>query len=247
MTASIPQRVQVRVPATTANLGSGFDIFGLALCLYNTYTMTIPADVDASTPNWSISLPPGSTLPADDTNLVYQAARQLFQQVGIVPDHLHLSLDNEIPSARGLGSSASAIIGGLVAANVLTGSTLDDDTLRAMAADIEGHPDNVTPALIGGMTLSYAVGNQYHYMPLPVPDNIQVVVAIPDFTLVTHDARSVLPEQIHRSDAGICQQRTGHRHRAAVGRPVRRGPRGPSGPRGGAGVVSGSRRSSGPP
>ncbi len=197
------QQVQVRVPATTANLGSGFDILGLALQLYNTYTLTATPE-----PGWSVTLPPHINLPTNHENLVYQAARRLFQRCGVMPAGLHLTMDMDIPFARGLGSSSSAIVGGLLAANVLSGTPFDRETLLAMAIDIEGHPDNVTPALRGGMTLSYKVDAQHRYFDLPFPLNVRVIVAIPDFGLKTADARAVLPAHVSRADAIFNGSRT---------------------------------------
>ena len=197
------RQVRVKVPATTANLGSGFDIFGLALQLYNTYTLTLSCE-----PGWSVSQPPDADLPSDENNLVYHAARRVFQRLGAVPPSLHLDLEIDIPVGRGLGSSAASIVGGLVAANMLTGSTLDRTTLLAMATEIEGHPDNVTPALTGGMILCYATGAQHRYLALPIPQNVQIVVAIPDFELNTSQARSVLPAHVSRSDVIFNGSRT---------------------------------------
>ena len=196
MAHSIPRQVQVRIPATSANLGCGFDVLGLALQLYNFFTLTITPE-----PGWRVSLPPGIDLPTHHDNLVYQAARRLFEHVGMVPPGLHLSLAIDIPLARGLGSSSSAIVGGLVAANHLTGTTLDREALLAMAVDLEGHPDNVTPALMGGLTLSYTAEAQHRYLHLPFPQELTVIVAIPDFELSTVYARSVLPAQVSRADA----------------------------------------------
>jgi len=190
-----PRQVHVRVPATTANLGSGFDILGLALQLYNVFTMTITSD-----PGWRVHLPPGARFPRDDRNLVFRAARALFARVGVTPPGLHLSLTMHIPLARGLGSSSSAIVGGLMAANQLTGNTVDRATLLGMAVALEGHPDNVTPALIGGLTLSYTVEAQHHYVTLPFPHDLTLVVAIPGFELSTAQARAVLPAQVERAD-----------------------------------------------
>ncbi len=191
-----PRQVHVRVPATTANLGSGFDILGLALQLYNVFSFTITSD-----PDWRVSLPPGVHLPTDDRNLVFQAARVLFTRVGVTPPGLHLSLAMHIPLARGLGSSSSAIVGGLMAANQLTGNTVDRDALLAMAIAIEGHPDNVTPALMGGLTLSYTATAQHRYLTLPFPPELTLVLAIPDFELSTAQSRAVLPAQVSRADA----------------------------------------------
>src|SRR5215471_20657584 len=198
-----PRQVHVRVPATTANLGSGFDILGLALQLYNVFTMTSTSD-----PGWRVSLPPGAYLPRNDRNLVFRAAHVLFTQVGVTPPGLHLSLTMHIPLARGLGSSSSAIVGGLLAANQLTGNTVDRTTLLDMAVALEGHPDNVTPALIGGLTLSYTVEAQHHYVTLPFPSDLTLVVAIPDFELATAQARAVLPARVSRAKAIFNSSRT---------------------------------------
>jgi homoserine kinase len=198
-----PCQVHVRVPATTANLGSGFDIFGLALQLYNVFTMTITSD-----PGWRVCLQPGMRLPSDERNLVFRAARALFTRVGVTPPGLHLSMSMHIPLARGLGSSSSAIVGGLLAANQLTGDTVDRATLLSMAVALEGHPDNVTPALIGGLTLSYTVEAQHHYVTLPFPSDLTLVVAIPDFELATAQARAVLPARVSRAKAIFNSSRT---------------------------------------
>jgi homoserine kinase len=202
-TGPLHRQVQVKVPATTANLGSGFDIFGLALQLYNTFTFTVTAES-----GWSVRLPPGIRLPANADNLVLRAGRQVFDRVGVTPTGLRLSLDIDVPLQRGLGSSASAIVGGLVAANAMTGNRLDRQTLRAMAVALEGHPDNVTPALMGGMTLSYTSASQHGYLTLPFPEHLRIVVAIPDFALSTTEARAVLPARVNRRDAVFNSSRT---------------------------------------
>jgi homoserine kinase len=201
--SSIPCQVQVRVPATTANLGCGFDILGLALQLYNSFTLTLTSE-----PGERVDLPAGIDLPTNNDNLVCQAACRLFERVGFTPTGFQLSLHIDVPLARGLGSSSSAIVGGLVAANHLTGATLDRDTLLDMAVALEGHPDNVTPALVGGLTLSYTAGMQHRYLQLPFPQELTVIVAIPDFELSTAYARSVLPAQVSRADAVFNCSRT---------------------------------------
>jgi homoserine kinase len=201
--SSTLHQVHVRVPATTANLGCGFDILGLALQLYNTFTLTITA-----TPGWRVQLPPGMALPTNRNNLVYRAARRIFEHVGDIPPGLDLSLATAIPLARGLGSSSSAIVGGLVAANHLTGNTLDKEALLAIAVDLEGHPDNVTPALMGSLTLSYTVDTQHRYLRLAFPQELTLIVTIPDFELQTAQARAVLPTQVSRADAVFNCSRT---------------------------------------
>ena len=185
MAPSTPRQVRVRVPATTANLGSGFDVMGLALQLYNVFTMTVTTE-----PGWRVRLPPGVRLPTRGDNLVFRTARRLFTHIGMTPPGLHLALTMDIPLSRGLGSSSSAIIGGLLAANHLTGNTLSREALLALAVEIEGHPDNVTPALMGGLTLSYTAEGRQQYLSLPFPEELTLVVAIPDFPLPTAQARA---------------------------------------------------------
>ena len=190
------RQVRVRVPATTANLGCGFDVLGLALKIYNTFTMTITPE-----PGWRAMLPDGVDLPSNADNLVFKAAQALFDEVGNEPAGLQLLLDMDIPLARGLGSSSAAIVGGLLAANALAGNVMTRDTLLDMAVDMEGHPDNVTPALMGGLTLSYEVDGRHAFLPLDFPTDLSLIVAIPDFELPTAKARAVLPPQISRADA----------------------------------------------
>lgn len=197
------RHVQVRVPASTANLGSGFDIFGMALEIYNTFSLRL-----TTASQWSVRVPTSLTMPANRDNLVLQSACRLFKAVGFAPQGLHLELDIDIPLARGLGSSSSAIIGGLVAANAMLGEPFDRRALLEMAIEIEGHPDNVTPALVGGMTLSYKTGDTHRYLNLPCPCDLRIVLAIPDFELGTRQSRSILPSKIRRSDAVFNSSRT---------------------------------------
>src|SRR5207249_3185832 len=146
--------------------------------------------------------------PTDDRNLVFRAARTLFTRVGVTPPGLRLSLTMHIPLARGLGSSASAIVGGLMAANPLTGNTVDRATLLDMAVTLEGHPDNVTPGHIGRPTLSFTLEAPTHSVTLPFPNDLTLVVAIPDFELSTAQARAVLPGQVDRAQAIFNGSRT---------------------------------------
>ncbi len=197
------QHVQVRVPASTANLGSGFDIFGMALKIYNTFSLRLTTESQ-----WSASMPTTLTMPANRDNLVFQSACRVFKEVGFAPPGLHLELDIDIPMARGLGSSSSAIIGGLMAANAMVGAPFDRNALLEMAIEIEGHPDNVTPALIGGLTLSYKTGDTHRYLNLPCPADLRIVLAIPSFELGTAQSRSILPSNVTRSDAVFNGSRT---------------------------------------
>ena len=197
------RQVSVRVPATTANLGCGFDVLGLALQIYNTFTLVLTPE-----PGWRAMLPAGVDLPSDADNLVFKAARAVFAKVGNEPAGLQLFLDMDIPLARGLGSSSAAIIGGLLAANALAGNAMKREALLDIAVEMEGHPDNVTPALMGGLTLSYAVDGCNAFLPLDFPSDLKLVVAIPDFELPTAKARAVLPPQISRADAVFNCSRT---------------------------------------
>ncbi len=191
--------VKVRVPATTANIGPGFDCLGAALTLYNEFTFT-PADT------WGVRVQGvgADRLHVDDlaNNLVYQAFTQLFAQIDQPPIAAQLDIVINVPLARGLGSSATAIVGGLVGANQLAGCPLSPAELAALATAMEGHPDNVVPALFGGCRLSATgLDHDWEIAPLTWQPQIVPVVAIPEFELSTQAARSVLPTEYPRSVA----------------------------------------------
>lgn len=189
--------VIVSVPATTANMGPGFDCLGMALNLYNEIHMSL------SPGKLSIEiLGEGSAdIRRDEKNIVWQAAQRVFREVGQENPGLAIKLINNIPAARGLGSSAAAIVGGLVAANQLTGGKLSQDKLLAMATELEGHPDNVAPALLGGMVISVVADGIVHHLKITPPVGLSAIVAIPDFKLSTHTAREVLPKKVSLKDA----------------------------------------------
>lgn len=196
--------VTVTVPATTANLGPGFDCIGAALTLYNRFQFTLP---DAESPLESPLTIEATGLEAervaaDDRNLAYVAFKHLYQTLGKTPPSLHLAIDLQVPLARGLGSSATAIVGGLVGANALAGSPLSQEQVMKLAIDLEGHPDNVVPALIGGCQLAAAQPDGgWTICEIPWHEAIVPIVAIPDFELSTAEARRVLPAQYSRQDA----------------------------------------------
>lgn len=189
--------VRVRVPATSANLGPGFDALGLALDLYNVIEMELTGD--------GLVLETTGTgageIPRDESNLIVRAAQKVFRAVGLPKPGLTIRVTNEIPPARGLGSSAAAIIGGLVAANELVGAPFGTDELLAMALEEEGHADNITAALLGGVTVAGVVGRNVRYLPVPLPVAPLVVVVIPDYPLPTWEARAVLPKEVPFADA----------------------------------------------
>jgi homoserine kinase len=182
----------VRVPATSGNVGPGFDCFGVALTLYNHFQF-IPADQVRITASGLGS----ANLDVSVHNLVYRSWLKCWQMLNQNPPPVHLHIDMHIPLSRGLGSSATAICAGITAANVWAGQPLSQGQLISLATDLEGHPDNVTPALVGGAQLIV----DRVVCPIPWHENLAVVVAIPDFELSTTKARQVLPEMVSRESA----------------------------------------------
>ena len=204
--------VTVRVPATTANLGPGFDCIGAALTLYNQFKFT-RLEADAAT---QLSITGEGTEAArvntGADNLVYQSFVKLYEHIGKTPPPVQIEIELGVPLARGLGSSATAIVGGLVGANCLAGAPLDENEVGRLAIALEGHPDNVVPALLGGCRLAatglidephrHAEGKEeWAICEIPWHSEILPVVAIPDFELSTEEARRVLPTQYSRADA----------------------------------------------
>jgi len=207
-----PAKVHVTVPATTANLGPGFDCLGAALALYNRFTVT-PLATAATPVEIVITGAEADRVSTGPDNLLYQSFLRLYQQLGQTPPPVRLEVAMAVPLARGLGSSATAIVGGLVAANALAGEPLSTTALRDLAIAIEGHPDNVVPALLGGCRLAVqpeatptevtpaAATNAWVICELSWHEAIIPVLAIPDFELSTQAARQVLPTHYSRADA----------------------------------------------
>ena len=196
-------RVHVRVPATSANLGPGFDALGLALGLYNEVTAAEADSVSVRLQGEGVG-----RLPATSDNIVARGVRQAFEAAGRPFRGVTLECVNRIPTARGLGSSAAAWVGGLVAGNALLGGPLSREALLALAARAEGHPDNVAAALHGGLTVSCALGDgRIASVSLPVPAALRWVVLVPETTSSTAEARAVLPESVPRADAVFNVQR----------------------------------------
>jgi homoserine kinase len=189
-------KVCVKVPASTANLGPGFDVLGMALNLYAWIEMS-PAD------QTTIELV-GEQLhgiPTDKSNLIYTVAQQVFEKVGESMPELHIAMYSDIPLTRGLGSSASAIVGALLAANALVGHRLDKQTLFDMATAIETHPDNVGASLYGGVVVTHWEGGEARILRVEPPSQLEVLVAVPDFQLSTEKAREVLPQLFSMREA----------------------------------------------
>lgn len=189
--------IEVNVPATTANLGPGFDVLGLALNLHNTIRM----EEWGSGLSFRIFGEGGTELPASEDNAVYKAAERVFEAVEFRPKGLYIETVNRIPLGRGMGSSASAIVGGLVAANELVGAPFSYQELFGMAADIEGHPDNVAAALFGGLTICYRTDSRWRVLPMRPADSLKAVVLVPEEQLATEESRAVLPTEITHADA----------------------------------------------
>ena len=189
----------VTVPATTANLGPGFDCLGAALSLYNRVTLT-PIPDTALQLQISVTGPEADKVSRQTDNLIYRSISTFYRHLEQSLPSLQLDIELGIPLARGLGSSATAIVAGLVGANALAGSPFNTQELLNLAIALEGHPDNVAPALLGNCQLSVQDGDRWEINPMPWADNLIPVVAIPDFELSTEAARSVLPPAYDRKD-----------------------------------------------
>ncbi len=190
--------VTVRVPGTTANCGPGFDTVGIACTIYNDLTLTL-----GDRPGFTLAVTGegAGSIPANERNIAYQAVGAVLKKVGVDSPGISIAMHNNIPLARGLGSSAAAIVGGLVAANAATGGKLDNDELLAMATVLEGHPDNVAPAIFGGITVSFTAGGVPQTLRFTPPEPLRLIVAVPDFGLSTKAARQVLPKTVPYADA----------------------------------------------
>ncbi|MBV5260761.1 homoserine kinase [Synechococcus moorigangaii CMS01] len=192
----------VQVPATTANIGAGFDCLGAALSLHNQFQLTLMGEND---PFFSLELVGADVetqkLEATADNLLYRAFAKVFATLGQPVPHVKIAIDLKVPLSRGLGSSATAIVGGLVGANVLAGSPLSQREIMNLAIEMEGHPDNVVPALLGGCQLSVNHQENWVICPWAWHEKVVPVVAIPDFELSTEEARAVLPQQYARAQA----------------------------------------------
>ncbi|TYP54910.1 homoserine kinase [Thermosediminibacter litoriperuensis] len=187
--------VRVQVPATIANFGPGFDCIGAAVRLYNYIEVEF-----FSLPKVHVTGEGSNVLPLNEKNLVYRAARTVLEKLN-VRKNLYIKLENHIPLARGLGSSAACIAGGMMAANRLLGDPLSREEIIRLATEMEGHPDNVVAAINGGFTLSMLSERGVIYKKLLLPEDLRFVIAVPDFELKTEDARRVIPKRVKLRDA----------------------------------------------
>ena len=199
----IGQRVIVDVPATTANLGPGFDCLGAALDLNNRFAMR---RIEGGGERFELIIEgsEGSHLRGGPENLVYRAAQRVWKAAGLEPVALEARVRLAVPPARGLGSCATAIVAGLMGANALVGEPLSKEKLLELAIDIEGHPDNVVPSLLGGLCMTAKAASQrWRVVRCEWTSTVKAVVAIPSIRLSTSEARRAMPKAIPVSDAVV--------------------------------------------
>lgn len=190
------ERVIVRVPATSANLGPGFDTLGMALCRYLWVEMQFAEKLQIEVYGENARY-----VARDHTNLIYRAAQRVLAKAGSLDLQLQLAIYSEIPLSRGLGSSAAAIIAGMVAANALIGKSFSQEELFTLATELEGHPDNVGAALYGGIVVSMWDGFKCDHIKLTPPSNLSILLTVPNYTLSTKRARNALPRTVPIEDA----------------------------------------------
>ena len=186
--------LRIRIPASTANLGSGFDSLGIALNLYNYIEI-------GAAPGCEISSADGSEIPTGEDNLIFLSAKKVYEKAGLPFRGLKIIEENNVPFARGLGSSSACIVGGVFGANEILGRPFTKDELLDIAAEIEGHPDNVSPALLGGFTANAMDGKNVRYVKAEVPENLVFAAFVPPFELKTADARAVMPKEVYLKDS----------------------------------------------
>ncbi|MDR0273036.1 MAG: homoserine kinase, partial [Clostridiales bacterium] len=190
--------LKIKVPATTANMGAGFDCLGMALNLYNEITVE-------ESEKFSIEIKSKSkdVLHTTKDNLIYKVITHFYDEIGKKVPELKITQNDSIPITRGLGSSSACIVAGLFAANELTGNTFSKDELAQMACQIEGHPDNVAPAVYGGIIIAVLEGEEQklHHVKIIPSDALSFVTFIPNFQLSTAKARRILPKAYTRADA----------------------------------------------
>lgn len=188
--------IKLRVPASSANMGAGFDTLGVAVGLYNRIMIDeIPEGLQV------INRDTQSFVPRDKNNLIYRAMIELFNRVGYEPKGYRIEQNSQIPMTRGLGSSSACIIGGMLAANIISGRKLSYDEIIHLAAKMEGHPDNVGPALFGGFCVSLTDGDKTIIKSSKIDSNIKFAAIIPDFFVATKKSRKVLPSKVDFQDA----------------------------------------------
>ncbi len=193
------RRVRVRVPATSANLGPGFDTLGLALNVHD----ELEVEATESGVRVDVTGVGAGEVPTDATNLVARALLHVFDRVGVVPPGIAISATNSIPHGRGMGSSGAAIVEGVLAAKGLLEGVVDvsDEDVLRYATELEGHPDNVAPAIFGGLTIAWVDETGPRHKQLAVHRGVSLLVAVPEATMSTTLARSLQPTEVPHADA----------------------------------------------
>lgn len=187
--------IKVKVPATSANMGPGFDCLGVALNIFNTIY------VEETERGLEIEGCPDEF--KNEDNLIYLSMKKCFERVKYKEKGIKIKIEAEIPKSRGLGSSAACILGGILAANEISGGKLSKKEILELGAEIEGHPDNIAPALYGGMQVSIKEGGTIFNERIEMVKGIKFCAIIPDFSLSTREARGVLPEIVPYKDAAF--------------------------------------------
>ena len=191
--------IRLRTPGSTSNLGPGFDALGLALTVYNRIVVRTASDHRRR--RMRVTGEGEGKLPQDETNLFFRSADTAANRAGVSLPGMDVEMRNGIPLSRGLGSSSTAIVAGVYAANLLMGEPFSESFLLDLATELEGHPDNVAPCLLGGLVIcSRESGRVESIRALPPPE-LRAVVAVPRFELKTEAARAALPEQVPHRDA----------------------------------------------
>lgn len=185
--------VKVQIPATSANIGAGFDSLGLAVSMYNYISLEEQDGLEILSVD-------GVKIPTDERNLVYKCVKYIYDLCDRPLPGMRIEQSNAIPMARGLGSSSACIVGGLVGANALLGNPLRTSELVNIAATMEGHPDNSTPALLGGLCTAVLDNGKVYYVKQEIAEDLRFVTIIPDFELKTKFAREALPNEIPHKD-----------------------------------------------
>ncbi len=185
--------IKITVPATSANMGPGFDSLGIALSMYNTFYMEESDEIEIITDDPQI--------PTDETNLVYKCAKKVYDLMGKELKGLKIISECEIPQARGLGSSSACIVAGILGANALLGNPLTKQGIIDLAGSIEGHPDNSTPAILGGFCVALLEYGKVSHVRVPILDKMYFVALIPKFELKTEKSRKALPSEVTHKDA----------------------------------------------
>lgn len=180
--------IRVKVPCSSANLGPGFDSIGIALNMYNKFSVQ--------------EIKQGLIIKGcpmeyqNSNNIIYKAMKIIFEKVNYTPSGLKILIESNIPISRGLGSSSSCIIGGMIAANYLSGNTLSNEDIINFATTMEGHPDNIVPCFLGGLIVSLFDGTKAYYEKISIDPKIKFFAMYPNFNLSTKEARDVLPKKL---------------------------------------------------